>query len=144
MDWNTFSALADFRHNIYAAFGNGRDALFDACDALLTETQARSFIELSLSPLFTRRWASLYQCVQNARINRDALRETFAHTAPVPAQDKRLLLGVDASNIARTGQNVCASKQSARRKQTDHTGLAVLHADRAARHARQLEVYSGQ
>ena len=66
MDCNTFSALAAFRQELYADFGNGRDALFDACDALLTETQARSFVELSLSPLFTRRWPSLYQAVQNA------------------------------------------------------------------------------
>ena len=83
MDWNTLSHLADFRHNIYAAFGNGRDALFDACDALLTEIQARSFVELSLSPLFTRRWAGLYQAVQNAKVDRDALRKALEIAALV-------------------------------------------------------------
>ena len=101
MDCNTFSALADLRQDIYAALGNGRDALCDACDALLTETQARSFVELSLAPLFTRRWSSLYQAVQNASIDREALRKAFARTSPVPTHDKRLVLGIDASSIAR-------------------------------------------
>ena len=101
MDCSTFSALAAFRNDIYACFGNGRDALFEACDALLTETQAHSFVELSLSPLFTRQWHSLYQSVQNASIDRDALRKTFARAAPPPAAGKRIVLGVDASSIAR-------------------------------------------
>ena len=86
---------------LYATFGNGRDALFDACDALLTETQARSFVELSLSPLFVRRWSRLYQAVQNAKIDREALRKAFACSAPAPTPDKRLVLGIDASSIAR-------------------------------------------
>ena len=101
MDCNTFSALAAFRQELYATFGNGRDALFDACDALLTETQARSFVELSLSPLFVRRWSRLYQAVQNAKIDREALRKAFACSAPAPTPDKRLVLGIDASSIAR-------------------------------------------
>ena len=101
MDCNTFAALAAFRQNIYANFGNGRDALFDACDALLTETQARSLVELSLSPLFTRRWASLYQAVQNAKIDREALQRTFVCAAPMPPPGKRFVLGIDASSIAR-------------------------------------------
>ena len=101
MDCNTFSPLANMRQDIYAAFGNGRDALMDACDALLTETAAHSFVELSLSPLFTRQWGSLYQAVQNANIDRDALRTTLVRSAPVPDCDKRLVLGIDASSIAR-------------------------------------------
>ena len=59
MNCNTFSALADFRQNIYADFRNGRDALFDARDALRVETQARSFDAFSLSPLFVRQATSL-------------------------------------------------------------------------------------
>ena len=101
MDCNTLSTLADFRQGVYACFGNGRDALFNACDALLTEPQARSFVELSLSPLFTRRWPSLYQTMQNACVHRDPLRQLFARFVSAPADGQRLVLGIDASSIAR-------------------------------------------
>ena len=101
MDCNTLSALSDFRTGLYACFGNGRDALFNACDALLTEPQARSFVELSLSPLFARQWPSLYQTVQNAVVDRDRLRRLFAAQVQTPAPGARLVLGVDASSIAR-------------------------------------------
>lgn len=101
MDCNTFSTLTDFRQQLYACLGNGRDALFNVCDALLTETQARSFVELSLSPCFARQWPSLYQAVQNACPDRNALRRLFAAQVSVPAPGQRLVLGIDASSIAR-------------------------------------------
>src|SRR5438128_2680518 len=53
MNLNT---LQDFRHEVYRCFNRAADALFNTVDALLTETQAHSFPELSLSPLFERRW----------------------------------------------------------------------------------------
>ena len=55
------SQIAQFRDSLYHCFGTGKDALMNACDALLTEVSARSFPELSLSPCFVRRWPSLYE-----------------------------------------------------------------------------------
>ncbi len=52
MNWNTLSPLPAFRKEIYACPGSAKDALFDVCDALLTGTQAQSFVALSLSPTF--------------------------------------------------------------------------------------------
>ena len=101
MDCNTLSPLSAFRKDIYACFGTAKDALFDVCDALLTGTQARSFVELSLSPNFARRWSSLYQAVQDATVDRDALRRAFAKQVAAPENQKRLVLGIDASSIAR-------------------------------------------
>ena len=46
--------LAGFRDGAYLAFRTGREALMNLGDALLTETNARSLGELSLSPHFTR------------------------------------------------------------------------------------------
>lgn len=42
-------------------------------DALLTETQACSFAELSLSPFFQRRWCSLYEAFEDGRIDQERL-----------------------------------------------------------------------
>jgi len=73
----------------------------NAADALLTDTSAHSFVELSLSACFERRWPSLYKAFENAVIDRQALQRLFARFAPLPPPEQRLVLGVDASSIAR-------------------------------------------
>jgi len=57
------STLQHFRHDVYACFGRAKDALFNTVDALITETQAQSFPELSFSPFFERQWHSLYEAL---------------------------------------------------------------------------------
>jgi hypothetical protein len=52
--------LEQFRNYTYKILGNGRDALFDLMDAVLTSRSVSSFVELSLSPLFRREWPSIY------------------------------------------------------------------------------------
>lgn len=94
MDSNT--TLACYREGLYACFERAGDALMNIVDALLTQTHAQSLPELSLSPFFTRRWPSLYQGLQRAHIDREALQRLWARHAPAP-----LLLGMDASSIAR-------------------------------------------
>jgi DDE superfamily endonuclease len=56
MNLNT---LNEFRHASYGCFKQAGDALFTTVDALSSETAAHSFPELSLSPFFQRKWASL-------------------------------------------------------------------------------------
>lgn len=95
------STLAEFRDGMYLCFERAGDALMNAADALLSETPAHSFVELSLSPLFERRWPSLYEAFADAAINRAALQRLFVGLAPLPTPAQRLVLGVDASSIAR-------------------------------------------
>jgi hypothetical protein len=95
------STLADFRQNLYACFGNARDALMNTCDALLTQTNARSFVELSLSPFFVRRWPSLYEALDDAQIDRQALEKLFVQAAGQPGAGSRMVLAADASPIVR-------------------------------------------
>ncbi len=47
MNLNTVN---EFRHGMYSCFQQAADALFNTIDALSSETTARSFPELSLSP----------------------------------------------------------------------------------------------
>ncbi len=101
MDYNTFNALAAFRHGLYGCFHRAGDALMNINDALPCEVSARSFVELSLSPFFARGWPSLYEGLQDAVIDRAALQKLYASQVPLPAPGQRLVLGVDASSIAR-------------------------------------------
>ena len=68
-----FNTLKQFRHALYPCFTRAQDALFETCDALLTQPAAHTFAELSLSPRFTRRWSSLYAGLKDGCIDRTAL-----------------------------------------------------------------------
>jgi len=48
-----FNTLERVRQQMYESFERSAGALFNLCDALLSESQARSLAELSLSPCFT-------------------------------------------------------------------------------------------
>jgi hypothetical protein len=101
--------LTDFRAQIYRSFTRAADALMNTVDALLTETQAQSLPELSLSPFFTRKWHSLYQAFQDGRIDTDQLRKVFAKNAPTKATE-RICLATDASSIARPKSRTAADR----------------------------------
>ena len=95
------NTLAEFRDGLHQCFKRAGDALMDTADALLTETAAQSLPELSLSPCFRRQWHSLYEAFADAKIDRAQLQRLFAAFAPKPPLGQRLVLGVDASSIAR-------------------------------------------
>ena len=97
-----FNTLKQVRQRIYDSFERGADALFNLCDALLCEDQARSLPELSQSPCFERQWPSLYQALENGKINEDLLRQIWvkALLAEVPLTEP-IWISVDASSIPR-------------------------------------------
>jgi DDE superfamily endonuclease len=74
--------LEKFRKGCYAYLGNGRDALFDLMDAVLTTRKVSSFAELSLSPIFRREWPSLYECLQDGRPPRENLMRQYVKQIP--------------------------------------------------------------
>ena len=72
-----FNTLDHLRQQMYGCFERSRDALFTLSDALLSESQARSLPELSLSAFFERSFPSVYEALQDGRINVERLREVF-------------------------------------------------------------------
>ena len=60
--------LKQVRQHLYECFERGADALFNLGDALLSESQAQSLPELSLSPFFERQWPSVYEALEDGRI----------------------------------------------------------------------------
>lgn len=104
------NTLAEFRDSLYQCFERAGDALMETADALLTETPAQSLPELSLSPCFRRKWHSLYEALADAKINRPHLQRLFAAFVPKPLLGQRLVLGVDASSIARPQSNTAKDR----------------------------------
>ena len=102
-------ALTNFRAQIYDAFLRAADSLMNTADALLTENQAQSLPELSLSPFFTRKWHSLYEAFHDGRIDADKLRCAFAQNAPTTTKT-RICLATDASSIARPKSKTAADR----------------------------------
>jgi len=73
------SQLKQFRQAIYEAFDLRRDALMELIDALSSTPDARSVVELSLSPFFRREYPSLY----------DAIAGLFQSSKPEKADEER-------------------------------------------------------
>jgi hypothetical protein len=57
--------LVTFRQTVYNRLGPARDALFELGDAVLLSPPVRSFPELTLSPVFRRKWSSSYEAIED-------------------------------------------------------------------------------
>jgi len=97
-----FNTLDHLRQQIYRCFERSQDALFNLSDALVSESQARSLPELSLSVFFERRWPSVYEALQDGRINVERLREVFVQALlENKPTDEPIWLGIDSSSMQR-------------------------------------------
>jgi hypothetical protein len=105
-----YTRLHTFRQALYQCFTHAADALFDLADALLTDPSARTFVELSQAASFQRAWPSLYQALQDGRIDRVALLRLFARSLPQHLSGTRLLLGLDTSSILRPAAQTSADR----------------------------------
>src|SRR5215475_7878317 len=77
------SKLIAFRQAIYhSGLTKRRDAQFELLDALLLTGPIRSFPELSCTPVFRRRWSSVYAALDDGRQNTDWLRGYLMAQAP--------------------------------------------------------------
>jgi len=63
-----FNRIIEFRQQVYAhVFTRERDAQFELLDALLLSWGFSSYPELSLSPVFRRKWPSVYKAPERGR-----------------------------------------------------------------------------
>ncbi len=83
--------LQTFRKRAYYLLGNGRDALFDLMDAVITSRSLPSFAELSLSRVFRRQWSSLYKTLERSAARADSLMRLYR--GYLPAGNRLLLAG---------------------------------------------------
>jgi hypothetical protein len=85
------SKLAAFRQAIYTCFLKAGDVLFEIVDALLLSPRLASFPELSCVPVFRRRWPSLYEGLEDGKVDETKLLETL--TEQLPESERPLLVG---------------------------------------------------
>jgi hypothetical protein len=70
--------LIEFRQASYGYLTRARDALFELTDAIMLTPSAPSLAHLSLCPAFRRLWPSLYEALQDGRVDQQALLELYA------------------------------------------------------------------
>src|SRR5712671_6323682 len=94
--------LQDYRNAIYESMTRGGDALFNLADALLSESQARSLPELSLSPFFERKWPSVYEALEDGRLDVKGVRAACVKAAFADKADhEAVCIAVDTSVVER-------------------------------------------
>ncbi len=74
-------SLRQFRQAIYQTLWPSRDAAFEIIDAIAASRDARSAVEISLSPTMERNFASLYKAVERTRIDGQSLRPLLVRQA---------------------------------------------------------------
>jgi len=88
------------RHQIRQCFARSGDALFELADALTCESTARSLPELSLSPAFRRKWPSVYEALEDGRIESQRWSEVWTETL-LAQREGRVWVSIDSTSIAR-------------------------------------------
>ena len=75
--------LIEFRQIVYEEIlVEAGDAQFETIDSLLLSDHPRSFAELSLSPVFRRRWPSLYDGLERGRQDETRLAQLLVQQIP--------------------------------------------------------------
>jgi len=83
--------IKQFRQEIYENLGKGKDAVFELMDAVLLSRSVSSFAELSLSPVFRRKWSSLYEGLEDSRPKQRKTIESLIKQ--IPKQSRIILAG---------------------------------------------------
>jgi len=84
--------LEEFRQAAHTHLGKAHDATFELTDAILLTRNVYCLADLSLSPVFRRKWPSIYEAIQDTRPDRDKLMELYIKQIAV---EGRILLAGD-------------------------------------------------
>ena len=106
-----FNILKHIRQQVYACMERGADALFNLGDALLSESQAQSLPELSLSPFFERQWPSVYEALEDGCLNVEQVRALWVRVLLAErAENEPVWIAVDTSNVGRPSAPTSADR----------------------------------
>ncbi|EKF04576.1 NF041680 family putative transposase [Tolypothrix sp. PCC 7601] len=74
--------LEEFRQAAYTHLSKAHDATFELTDAILLTRNVYSLADLSLSPVFRRKWPSIYEAIQDTKPDREKLMELYIKQIP--------------------------------------------------------------
>jgi hypothetical protein len=77
--------LKEFRQVAYEYLGRAKDATFELTDAILLSRNVYCLADLSLSPVFRRKWSSIYEALQDSRPQRQKLMRLYVANCKHPA-----------------------------------------------------------
>jgi hypothetical protein len=92
--------MRQIRHQIWQCFSRSADALFELADALTGEATARSLPELSLSASFRGKWSSVYEALEDGRIDTQRWSSIWTQ-ALLASHEGPVWISVDSTSIAR-------------------------------------------
>ncbi len=130
--------LRRFRRDLYTDLPQRPDAILDLLDALASNTQARSPVELSLNPVFRRQYGSVYDAVDNFFVPTKLTEATverrerelrllclLAELLPRPQQRKFWLFGIDRTPAPRRFAKTLADRTYVHQPNTLHGNKPV-------------------
>jgi hypothetical protein len=94
--------LQDFRNEVYQLLGPAKDSTFELMDAILVTKNVYSLVELSLSPVFRRKWSSLYEALDDCRPKTNKLMKLYISEIPRAEPSQRIILAGDHTPWPRT------------------------------------------
>lgn len=97
LNLNTWKQI---RHQTACCFEQSQDALFELVDALCSEPAARTLPELSLSPVFRRKWGSVYEALEDGRVNQRGWSQIWT-AALLQEHQGPVWVSVDSTSMAR-------------------------------------------
>lgn len=83
--------LKAFRQAAYNNLCRAHDAAFELTDAVLLTRNAYSLADLSLCPIFRRKWPSIYEALQDKRPQRNKLMRLYIEQ--IPSQERIIIAG---------------------------------------------------
>lgn len=98
---NSILRLKAFRQAAYKNLCRAHDAMFELKDAIIVTRKVCSLAELSLSPVFRRKWSSVYEAVQDSRPQRNKLMRLYIEQITTTEKKSRIILAGDHTAWAR-------------------------------------------
>ena len=83
---DVFAHLREFRQAAYKCLCKASDATFELMDSILLTRNAYSLADLSLCPVFLRKWSSVYEALQDTKVQRNKLMGLYIKN--IPSQER--------------------------------------------------------
>jgi hypothetical protein len=89
--------IEQFRHKVYQNFNKRADTMMDLLDAICSQTNAKSVVELSLESCYQRSYSTIFKAIAKYKPKEGELAELAGPELPKPQERKYWVLGIDVT-----------------------------------------------